>query len=595
MGKLKIDGDLLLTGSISFQTPNCITPAFSAKVDSSGYGQNLLIGAGGNTVIGGGEGAQEFFAAAGIKDEENIYLAATSIYMYTDCNDIANRKLVMSLNADGTISLPNSKKIDTDGTFSGNAAGIYRANHFTTEEGVDSFQAINTLQYCTIGAEYTPIGNDGILISAGWSSGKYGAQIWIDDGGSSGGMKIRSFGANDGTKWNEWQTVLTNGNYNSYAPTKTGVGASGTWGINITGNSATATKFASTQSISLTGDTTGSASSQAGWSLSTTTKKISYDTQLTTNSAINSFNVANKLQIATWDSTSSPGVSNGIIINGGWTSTDYGFQLAIDDDPTWYIALRQKNASGWNAWKRIPMGDGTGASGTWGIDITGTAALSNRLAIKGVASGDNHALALKNYFESNKSSIPRNELTTYFSTAYGNGSLYMGYFLGGYDSTPYGGFFVSHYDTPYYVGISYNNYNQQTILTSFNYGSWCAPVSHSHSSYLPLSGGTMTGTLRVNNAPIFGYMYGANNNAAAFIWDKNGSNYTGVGACNITDVIHFGPCNASGDWVANYNQIWRFQGGVYATGWLESDNYGSSAPGSSTPGYGRKGAIYYQV
>lgn len=36
-------------------------------------------------------------------------------------------------------------------------------------------------------------------------------------------------------------TILHSDNYNSYAPTLKGVGASGTWGINITGNAATAT------------------------------------------------------------------------------------------------------------------------------------------------------------------------------------------------------------------------------------------------------------------------------------------------------------------------------------------------------------------
>jgi hypothetical protein len=38
--------------------------------------------------------------------------------------------------------------------------------------------------------------------------------------------------------------VLYAGNYNSYSPTLTGGGASGTWGINITGNAATATNAA---------------------------------------------------------------------------------------------------------------------------------------------------------------------------------------------------------------------------------------------------------------------------------------------------------------------------------------------------------------
>lgn len=37
--------------------------------------------------------------------------------------------------------------------------------------------------------------------------------------------------------------ILHAGNYNTYAPTKTGAGASGTWGISITGNAATATKL----------------------------------------------------------------------------------------------------------------------------------------------------------------------------------------------------------------------------------------------------------------------------------------------------------------------------------------------------------------
>jgi hypothetical protein len=39
--------------------------------------------------------------------------------------------------------------------------------------------------------------------------------------------------------WQSWRTALDNSNYTSYSPSLTGSGASGTWGINITGNSAT--------------------------------------------------------------------------------------------------------------------------------------------------------------------------------------------------------------------------------------------------------------------------------------------------------------------------------------------------------------------
>lgn len=107
--------------------------------------------------------------------------------------------------------------------------------------------------------------------------------------------------------------------------------------------------------------------------------RLSYHGSLSTDDGINNFLEANRIKSAIWTTTSSPGVSNGIIISGGYTNTNYGFQLAIDDDPTYYMALRQKGTSGWNSWKQIPMGDGTGASGTWNISIGGTAARANYL------------------------------------------------------------------------------------------------------------------------------------------------------------------------------------------------------------------------
>lgn len=42
-----------------------------------------------------------------------------------------------------------------------------------------------------------------------------------------------------------WKKILHNGNFNSYAPTLTGVSASGTWDISITGNAATAANLSS--------------------------------------------------------------------------------------------------------------------------------------------------------------------------------------------------------------------------------------------------------------------------------------------------------------------------------------------------------------
>lgn len=59
--------------------------------------------------------------------------------------------------------------------------------------------------------------------------------------------------------WAPWQMLLTSGNYTSYAPTKTGGGASGTWGISVSGNAATATKLATARNIALGNALSGSA------------------------------------------------------------------------------------------------------------------------------------------------------------------------------------------------------------------------------------------------------------------------------------------------------------------------------------------------
>ena len=149
---------------------------------------------------------------------------------------------------------------------------------------------------------------------------------------------------------------------------------------NLNGNAATATKLATARTISLTGSVTGNGTfdGSGNLSISTTTNHshnyLSYKPILNSESAINSFHAANTFQAAIWSETSSPGVSNGIILDMGYTSATYGAQIAIDDDPTYFMALRQRGSNGWNAWKRIPMGDGTGASGTWGISVTGSSA-----------------------------------------------------------------------------------------------------------------------------------------------------------------------------------------------------------------------------
>lgn len=54
-------------------------------------------------------------------------------------------------------------------------------------------------------------------------------------------------------------TAFVNAEIANDAPTKSGSGASGTWGISVTGNAATATKLSTARTITLAGDISGSA------------------------------------------------------------------------------------------------------------------------------------------------------------------------------------------------------------------------------------------------------------------------------------------------------------------------------------------------
>ena len=112
---------------------------------------------------------------------------------------------------------------------------ITRADHLDTVAKVNAFIEANTFKYGTIAALDGLDGlakNDGLILSASWKdSTNYGHQIYLDDNGYT----IAHRYINSGT-WSAWKTLIDTSNYTSYTVTKTGSGASGTWGINVTGS-----------------------------------------------------------------------------------------------------------------------------------------------------------------------------------------------------------------------------------------------------------------------------------------------------------------------------------------------------------------------
>ena len=99
---------------------------------------------------------------------------------------------------------------------------------------------------------YTANGNWGHVMT--WSgyngytmyqmSGSYGA-------GSDVELYVRNEANHGRDAWSSWRRLLHDNNYNSYSPTLTGTGASGTWGISITGNATTATTAGALSSMNI--------------------------------------------------------------------------------------------------------------------------------------------------------------------------------------------------------------------------------------------------------------------------------------------------------------------------------------------------------
>lgn len=151
-------------------------------------------------------------------------------------------------------------------------------------------------------------------------------------------------------------------------------------------NVLTATKFASAQSVTLTGDTTGTASSQAGWSITTKTDRISTvgdnrETATTPNDYVNKI-IFQGLKRNTAFGAPSNDTYSYVVGLRGWDNYSGGdaHELAFNNSG---ISRRNGSTTTWGDWYKLldsgnyntysPKLDGTGATGTWGINISGNA------------------------------------------------------------------------------------------------------------------------------------------------------------------------------------------------------------------------------
>ena len=225
-----------------------------------------------------------------------------------------------------------------------------------------------------------------------------------------------------------WARVLDSLNYTSYTVTKTGGGASGTWGIGISGNAATASKWAAKRTISLTGAVTGSVSLDGSGNVALATTYAAANISALDSRYVNvsGDTMTGDLGISYGRSSIDGSVpycgSSGIGSKDLTELANYKTVLGAytDKSGTWYalISVRHRNGQGdgnsyglylrsvltasgnlmwgkqygsssWQA-ERVILDSanytsytvtktGSGASGTWGIGISGNAATASKL------------------------------------------------------------------------------------------------------------------------------------------------------------------------------------------------------------------------
>jgi hypothetical protein len=174
-------------------------------------------------------------------------------------------------NADTVDSLHASSFVRNDTTRQYLKPYFEYSEYLTTQSPLDLVNQMGGggLRVDFLHPSYTANGNWGHVIT--WSgyngytmyqmSGSYGSGADVE-------LYVRNEANHERNAWSSWRRLLHDNNYNSYAPTLTGTGASGTWGISITGNANTATTAGSLTSMNISQFTNNSGYLTSGLSTS---------------------------------------------------------------------------------------------------------------------------------------------------------------------------------------------------------------------------------------------------------------------------------------------------------------------------------------
>lgn len=291
-----------------------------------------------------------------------------------------------------TDALNSSTKYALSGSVGGNAlranllANLGRLTDanvaVTGSGGVATFKATNSM------TSHKPP-KEGHILHFYWDNkNNWDSQMCIS-ADSSPTVYVRGMNGQANT-YGDWKTLLDSTNYTSYTVKKDGTGASGTWGIDITGSATSATNDSNGKKISdtylpLSG---GTLTGDVGVPISKATinGSIPYagsitkdDFNLTDLSNYKTFFGAVTDANGVWWNTisvrhrngSSDGGSFGMLLYSKLTSSSDLYWKKQTGSDKWSDQCTILDSANYNTY--APTKDGTGASGTWDISITGNA------------------------------------------------------------------------------------------------------------------------------------------------------------------------------------------------------------------------------
>ena len=221
---------------------------------SDEYGNGIAIGGGGLTIIGGGESADVVKSTSTRGGDERLILANDgAIDIYTNCKNGIDKATHITIDNTGLYSGTAAKanSVPWSGVTGKPSTYTPSSHNHTVIQGTSSTSAVPGKAndgfcefYYNVNnglANNMPSSNNAnAIISISRHAGDYTSQLGFS---SNGNLYYR-----EGVGATAWKTILTSSNYTSYTVTKTGGGASGTWGINITGSSGSCTGNAATAS-----------------------------------------------------------------------------------------------------------------------------------------------------------------------------------------------------------------------------------------------------------------------------------------------------------------------------------------------------------